>query len=26
VEEHEKGSEISLKRADGETVQYKIFV
>ena len=26
VEEHERGSEISLKRADGETVQYKIFV
>ena len=26
VEEHEKGSEFSLKRADGETVQYKIFV
>ena len=26
VEEHEKGSEFSLKRTDGETVQYKIFV
>jgi len=26
VEEHEKGSEFSLKRADGEIVQYKIFV
>jgi hypothetical protein len=26
VEEHEKGSELSLKRAGGETVQYKIFV
>ena len=26
VEEHEKGSEFSLKRASGETVQYKIFV
>jgi hypothetical protein len=26
VEEHEKGSEFSLKRADGEVVQYKIFV
>jgi Arc/MetJ-type ribon-helix-helix transcriptional regulator len=26
VEEHEKGSKFSLKRADGETVQYKIFV
>ncbi|HVW75757.1 MAG TPA: ribbon-helix-helix protein, CopG family [Rhizomicrobium sp.] len=26
VEEHEKGSEFSLKRAGGETVQYKIFV
>ena len=26
VEEHEKGSQFSLKRADGETVQYKIFV
>jgi Arc/MetJ-type ribon-helix-helix transcriptional regulator len=26
VEEHEKGSELSLKRANGETVQYKIFV
>lgn len=26
VEEHEKGAEFSLKRADGETVQYKIFV
>ena len=26
VDEHEKGAEFSLKRADGETVQYKIFV
>lgn len=26
VDEHEKGSEFSLKRADGEVVQYKIFV
>jgi hypothetical protein len=26
VEEHEKGSEFSLKRVDGEVVQYKIFV
>ena len=26
VEEHEKGATFSLKRADGETVQYKIFV
>src|SRR5215831_21271125 len=26
VEEHEKGSEFALKRADGETVTYKIFV
>jgi hypothetical protein len=26
VEEHEKGSELSLKRANGETVQYRIFV
>jgi Arc/MetJ-type ribon-helix-helix transcriptional regulator len=26
VEEHEKGSEFNLKRTDGETVQYKIFV
>jgi Arc/MetJ-type ribon-helix-helix transcriptional regulator len=26
VEEHEKGAEFSLKRADGEVVQYKIFV
>jgi len=26
VEEHEKGAEFSLKRADGETVAYKIFV
>jgi Arc/MetJ-type ribon-helix-helix transcriptional regulator len=26
VEEHEKGSEFSLKRGDGEIVQYKIFV
>ena len=26
VEEHEKGSEFSPKRADGEIVQYKIFV
>jgi len=26
VEEHEKGAEFSLKRPDGETVQYKIFV
>jgi hypothetical protein len=25
-DEHEKGSEFSLKRADGETVAYKIFV
>ena len=26
VEEHEKGAEFSLKRADGETVAYKIFL
>jgi len=26
LDEHEKGSEFSLKRADGETVAYKIFV
>jgi hypothetical protein len=26
VEEHEKGAEFSLRRPDGETVQYKIFV
>ena len=26
VEEHEKGAEFSLKRPDGETVAYKIFV
>ncbi|HKQ10197.1 MAG TPA: hypothetical protein VJS85_03325 [Rhizomicrobium sp.] len=26
VEEHEKGAEFSLKRADGEVVQYKIFL
>ena len=26
VDEHEKGSEFSLKRPDGETVAYKIFV
>ena len=26
VEEHEKGSEFALKRPDGETVAYKIFV
>jgi hypothetical protein len=26
VDEHEKGSEFSLKRADGEVVAYKIFV
>ena len=26
VEEHEKGAEFSLRRADGEAVQYKIFV
>ena len=26
VDEHEKGAEFSLKRADGEVVQYKIFV
>ena len=26
VVEHEKGAEFSLKRADGEIVQYKIFV
>ncbi|GAA0547137.1 hypothetical protein GCM10008941_28800 [Rhizomicrobium palustre] len=26
VEEHEKGAEFSLKRANGETVAYKIFV
>jgi hypothetical protein len=26
VEEHEKGSEFSLKRTDGEVVQYKLFV
>ena len=26
VDEHEKGAEFSLKRANGETVAYKIFV
>jgi Arc/MetJ-type ribon-helix-helix transcriptional regulator len=26
AQEHEKGSEFSLKRADGQTVAYKIFV
>jgi Arc/MetJ-type ribon-helix-helix transcriptional regulator len=26
VEEHEKGAEFALKRPDGETVAYKIFV
>lgn len=26
VEEHEKGAEFSLKRSNGETVAYKIFV
>jgi Arc/MetJ-type ribon-helix-helix transcriptional regulator len=26
MDEHEKGSEFSLKRSDGEIVQYKIFV
>jgi len=26
VDEHEKGGEFSLKRPDGEVVQYKIFV
>ena len=26
IQEHEKGSEFSLKRPDGETVAYKIFV
>jgi hypothetical protein len=26
VDEHEKGSEFSLKRADGSVVEYKIFV
>jgi hypothetical protein len=26
VDEHEKGAEFSLKRADGSTVAYKIFV
>jgi Arc/MetJ-type ribon-helix-helix transcriptional regulator len=26
VEEHEKGAEFSLKRPDGETVAYKIFI
>ncbi len=26
VDEHEKGSEFSLKRANGDVVQYKIFV
>jgi hypothetical protein len=26
VDEHEKGAEFSLKRPDGEIVQYKIFV
>ena len=26
VDEHEKGSEFSLKRANGEVVQYKLFV
>ena len=26
VDEHEKGSEFGLKRADGEVVAYKIFV
>lgn len=26
LDEHEKGAEFSLKRADGETVAYKVFV
>ena len=26
VDEHEKGAEFSLKRADGETIAYKIFL
>ena len=26
VEEHEKGSEFALKRSDGETLAYKIFL
>jgi len=26
VDEHEKGSEFALKRPDGETIAYKIFV
>jgi Arc/MetJ-type ribon-helix-helix transcriptional regulator len=26
VDEHEKGSEFSLKRADGSVVEYKIFI
>ena len=26
VDEHEKGSEFALKRANGETIAYKIFV
>ncbi len=26
VDEHEKGAEFSLKKADGETVTYRIFV
>jgi Arc/MetJ-type ribon-helix-helix transcriptional regulator len=26
VEEHEKGSQFALKRADGETITYRIFV
>jgi hypothetical protein len=26
LDEHEKGGELQLKRADGETVAYKIFV
>ena len=26
VDEHEKGSEFMMKRADGELVQYRVFV
>jgi hypothetical protein len=26
MDEHEKGSEFSLRRSDGQVVQYKIFV
>jgi Arc/MetJ-type ribon-helix-helix transcriptional regulator len=26
VDEHEKGAEFTLRRADGETIAYKIFV